>query len=252
MCHFEGSQESGPPDSTGSAAIGFGSEPQNRGPELHGRAAIVSGGTAPRAGTCSAARLESPARRAERLEMNPPGRMRIRARGARRNAGTGAVAVTIALAILCLFAVAAVPRVVDARVSANEEGAVRALELLHRAQRSLSIDEVLGKRTEFGTLSQLVEHRQLLLDESWQPDEQGIVTRGGYRFQVFVPDATGKGVAVLDGPVSAKDPARAVATWCAYAWPVKAGATGRRAFAIDRDGTVYVTENTSSEELRTR
>jgi hypothetical protein len=76
-------------------------------------------------------------------------------------------------------------------------------------------------------------------------DARGIVTKSGYAFRISLP-AEDFGAArecrgsALSAPV---DVDAAEARWCAYAWPVAVGNSGKRAFFVDQDGEVWQTDN---------
>jgi hypothetical protein len=75
-------------------------------------------------------------------------------------------------------------------------------------------------------------------------DPDGKVAKAGYYFKVFLP---GKDKAVSSGfQVPAGEGGLADAQenrWCAYAWPIQWGKTGRRAFFINEMGQPYATHS---------
>lgn len=82
-------------------------------------------------------------------------------------------------------------------------------------------------------------------------DENGIVTKSGHAFRIFLPGPKGKaiheGMAAPAAPFSGPlDPDAAETTWCAYAWPVSAGNSGQRVFFVDQGGDVWQTSNADS------
>ena len=74
----------------------------------------------------------------------------------------------------------------------------------------------------------------------------GIVTKNGYCFRIHLP-AKGSGASregKVGEPLAAPvDADAAEQRWCAYAWPVAAGTSGRRAFFVDQDGDVRQCDN---------
>ncbi|MEM8885800.1 MAG: hypothetical protein AAGD14_17175, partial [Planctomycetota bacterium] len=85
-----------------------------------------------------------------------------------------------------------------------------------------------------------------LLSKDLAKVHNGVVTRGGYHFRIYLPDAEGRPVGEHEerGKV---DAARAEKQWCCYAWPVAQGITGNRTFFIDGSGTLRgVTEKNYS------
>jgi hypothetical protein len=82
-------------------------------------------------------------------------------------------------------------------------------------------------------------------------NENGIVTKSGYAFRIFLPGTGGN--AVREGQASHRMPSGPGAgppfsgpvdvdasetRWCAYAWPVSHGNSGTRAFFVDQGGDV--------------
>ena len=71
------------------------------------------------------------------------------------------------------------------------------------------------------------------------------VSRSGYIFQLYLPDANA--VAVPEAPTggvgaTAPDPTQAEVLWCCYAWPSSRG-SGKRCFFINQRGDIVVTNN---------
>src|SRR6185503_8190789 len=70
--------------------------------------------------------------------------------------------------------------------------------------------------------------------------QNGLVSRSGYYFQLWLPDAAYGGVAeeatggCVAGPFP--DPNCNEVAWCCYAWPMDVGGTGNRAFFINHEG----------------
>lgn len=72
------------------------------------------------------------------------------------------------------------------------------------------------------------------------------LVRGGYVFQIWLPDATGGAVAeaATGGSGGRKVGAdMAEVLWCAYAWPLDAGRSGARAFFVSQAGDVLGCSN---------
>ncbi len=68
------------------------------------------------------------------------------------------------------------------------------------------------------------------------------VARSGYLFKVFLPGkggfAVGEGVGAVLAAGSTIDTDLAERTWCAYAWPIAYGFTGRRTFFVNQEGII--------------
>ncbi|MEM7202638.1 MAG: hypothetical protein AAF628_20385 [Planctomycetota bacterium] len=125
-----------------------------------------------------------------------------------------------------------------------------------QCQASAVIDEDANGAGEYGYFAELAgacnvrgsDQRLVppVLSVAFGQVEQSVVTRGGYCFAMFLPDASGRptGEAKDGGAAESRpDPATAGVLWCCYAWPLEYGRTGRRAFLIDQAGDVLATAN---------
>lgn len=185
----------------------------------------------------------------------------------------------ITLAAIGAAATYAIPRLTYSCVGNNEPSAWAALRTIAYAesqfQAAADVDRDGDRRGEFGTLAEMsgavalaghdaaIKHA-LLSGAYRRVCADGTITRSGYRFRVFLPDARGDGVcetavsgdvpgrcgdpSVPRGPVCPStrservDSRLASQRWCAYAWPVTYGASGNRTFFIDQDGNELCTE----------
>ena len=182
---------------------------------------------------------------------------------ARATASLGSPMGTANPLALSMGASVAIPKLMAARLKANESAAIANLRAIASAQalcQSLSVIDVdrdgIG---ESGFLGELTAARPLrgsglplekpFLSEAMGtllPDGRGgaLVSRSGYYFQVWLPGARGKPVCDPDGQYP-----RAVATddaeieWCAYAWPMQAGQTGMRCFFLSQEGDLLALPN---------
>lgn len=125
--------------------------------------------------------------------------------------GAGAVALLVVVAMLAVFAWVGVPRVVQARLIANEADAIADLRRIAAAQQALE---------QPVALAELLASDSSL--EAWEMESDGHVVRAGYRIAVHVEGGD---------------------DWSAFAWPIAAGTTGERAFAVDGSGRVFATSN---------
>lgn len=88
-------------------------------------------------------------------------------------------------------------------------------------------------------------------------DADGIVTKSGYCFRIYLPDTAG-----VSGCVHETGPAAQVGlaggtgkvgvdlcevVWCAYAWPVERGVSGNRAFFVNQSADVLQSANDVAE-----
>jgi hypothetical protein len=135
-------------------------------------------------------------------------------------------------AMLPALAAGAIPKLLSARLSANESAAIASLRSISSAEAQLqssgAVDVDRDGVGEYGTLDELCGVPPIL---NWRDVHDGICTRGGYHFVVFLPGKR---------DVSAGE---AETRWIAYAWPVDAGATGNRVFVVDQGGDVLSCPN---------
>ncbi|MHC5020292.1 MAG: hypothetical protein ACYTGX_09320 [Planctomycetota bacterium] len=75
----------------------------------------------------------------------------------------------------------------------------------------------------------------------------GIAEKSGYYFKLYLPTATGSAVAEPGGgdaaPAVKADADAQEQRWCCYAWPIQRSVTGIRAFWVNQQGNVYVSDN---------
>ncbi len=158
----------------------------------------------------------------------------------------------------------AIPKLMSARVAANESAAIANLLAITSAQAAFveqrEIDEDRDGRGEYGFLGELAGARVLrgqreriappMLTETFgvlqdDGDGDGVLQRSGYWFQVWLPARSGTAVAEPASPAAAVQvhPDAAERAWCAYAWPVEPGSTGQRVFFINQEGEVLAFDN---------
>jgi hypothetical protein len=152
----------------------------------------------------------------------------------------------------------------SARLAANESAAIATLRALSSAQamlvESAAIDEDKDGAGEYGFLGELSGGRTLrgrrerleppVLSSAFAAleddgDGDAVVQRSGYWYQVWLPTRTGTAVTERANPSGAVKvhPDAAERAWCAYAWPVEPGATGRRVFFVNQEGELLAFDN---------
>ena len=149
-------------------------------------------------------------------------------------------------------------RLAEARLDANETAAHATLRNIVAAQAQFQTtgraDENANGTGEFGCFAELsgklgVRGGSVLtppvLSSKFREVQQGRVQRNGYYFRIFLPQRGGQGLA--EGEAGYRtgdvDPELAETAWCAYAWPVERGVTGRRAFFVNQAGDVLETSD---------
>jgi len=169
------------------------------------------------------------------------------------------------LIVIGLVAVAiAVQNMMAPRIDRNDTAALRTLRNLVSVQAEFQATarcDVDGDRIgEFGTFGEMTGTEGIRTDATGAMrgsrispallstalaamNEDGVVTKAGYCFRIFLPRAGGGAVhevkgGTLSGPldVDGSEP-----HWCAYSWPVAHGNSGTLSFFIDQGGDVWRT-----------
>jgi prepilin-type N-terminal cleavage/methylation domain-containing protein len=194
--------------------------------------------------------------------------MRIRNQ---RQSGFTLIELMIVVAIIAIVTAVALPKMMSARLSANENAAVANLRTIAAAQQSFqsscAVDTDADGGGEYGFFGELAGSDQLrtwsssgtvltggLLNPPFLATTFGniatsVVERQGYMFKIYLPDSsTGAVAGVAEDASGGADStdlpgsANCEIYWCAYAWPKQAGKTGNRCFFINQDQDIIQTD----------
>ncbi len=164
----------------------------------------------------------------------------------------------IVISIIAIVAAVAVPNLLSAKISANESAAISLLRNLASVQVQIGNRQFIDVDTDghgefgfFGELSGGVPPRNNganallppLLAGSFQQVNNGVITRQGYHFVIYLPGANGVGLLENAGNYGAVDTDLAETVWCAYAWPSDFTTSGRNAYFINQVGEILRTDN---------
>ena len=185
----------------------------------------------------------------------------------------------IVVAIIAIIAAIAIPRLMSARLSANESAAISTLRSVSSAQAQLqssaAIDTDADGAGEYGYFAELSGTQPLRVSNAGVPaagvagvdnlnpailsSAFGNVTlvrvqRQGYMFQMYLPAATAGGLvgSVAEDATGGKlaapfpNPNNGELLWCCYAWPANHNKTGNRAFFCNQEGDLLQCLNRSA------
>jgi hypothetical protein len=145
-----------------------------------------------------------------------------------------------------------------ARMNGNEVSAIATLKIISSAQAQCQASGVIDANSngagEYGSFGELSGHTVVrggtvcivppILSDAFGSVTAARVSRSGYVFQMFLPNAQCAGVAEAPtggGSGVSIDAQQAERLWCCYAWPQAMGDGGRRMFFVNQCGDVLAT-----------
>lgn len=196
----------------------------------------------------------------------------------KRNAGFTLIELMIVVAIIAVIAAIAIPKLMSARISANENAAIATLRSIAAAQAQIQASAAIdtdgdggGEYAFFGELAGANPMRVYAggvlapiaggADDVLNPPFLATafgnvivseVERQGYYYQIFLPGVAAAALpglaeapagGTLAGDLATWNSADCEIIWCAYAWPVDCEKTGVRTFFINQEGDVISFNN---------
>jgi prepilin-type N-terminal cleavage/methylation domain-containing protein len=180
--------------------------------------------------------------------------------GPRSASGFTLVELMIVTSIVGVLAGIAVPNLLSSRSVANERAVLAAMRTIASAQvqcqtravvdtdrdgqgEALGLAEMAGLRTLRGGAPALVP--PTVPASIGSLDVAGHAAARGYYMALYLPDATGTGLAAIAANDASIDADQAELAWTCVAWPITRGRTGIAAFFVNQTGEILVAKDAS-------
>jgi len=180
----------------------------------------------------------------------------------RRQKAFTLIELMIVVAIIAIIAAIAIPSLISSRIASYETSASATLRSLAAAETTFVTRNIVDQNGngsgEYGFLQELTGYviprsKTALLPTGegisaalGKTDANGISTKSGYCFQLWLPTAAGpaehEGAKTVPAANALDAPAQET-RWACYSWPVQHGSTGYRCFVVNQQAEVYQAPN---------
>ncbi len=179
-----------------------------------------------------------------------------------RRRGFTLIELMIVIAIIAIIAAIAIPQLLRSRIGANETSAIGTLKAISAGQEQFRtaacVDANRNGIGEYGFLVEMSGNQNCrisAINVANSPYIPGIFNadvsaKSGYQFATFLCNADngGGGTNVYGAAVGTTNAQAAIneENYICYGWPITAGRTGNRVFAISPQGTVMQNPNSGA------
>jgi prepilin-type N-terminal cleavage/methylation domain-containing protein len=170
----------------------------------------------------------------------------------------------IVVAIIAVIAAITIPSLISSRIASYETAVVGTLHALMNAQSTFVtrcvVDQNGNGQGEYGFFTELcgtsvprTKFVKLAVGDVFSGafgaiDANGVVTKAGYCFTIYLPTATGPAITEAGGlpAANAADASVQETRWACYAWPISYAGTGYRCFVVNQQCEIYQAANQRS------
>lgn len=178
-------------------------------------------------------------------------------RTSQRQYGFTLIETLIVVSVLSILATIAVPNLVSSRAVANEAAVIGTLRTLSTAEfrfKQMGLVDINGDTAcEYGTFGEMcgrlamrgtTDHLDptVLSLKFALTDAEGRLRAHGYFISVYLPDATGVGLAEKTANFASFDPTMCADFFTVVAWPITLGTTGKATFFLNQQGELLKCE----------